>query len=177
MLIKEIDKEKFEIIITIKDLNKYHISIYDFLSSPTFSITKLLKSNFGSVYKNIKLDIIYISNINIFIVRFTNLFYTISKKQFKNLKLNTHFLVKFKNFEMLCYYCNSTSSNFTSSLYLYNNSYYLNIKIKNIFEYRYFYFTLKEFTKDYKINYFLNENAKIIIKKNAIEVCRRYFVT
>lgn len=177
MLIKEIDKEKFEIIITIKDLNKYHISIYDFLSSPESFITKLLKFNFGRIYKNIKFDIIYISSINIFIVRFTNLFYTLSKKQFKSLKLNTHFLVKFKNFEMLCYFCNSTSRSFSSFLYLYNNSYYLNINIKNILEYRNLYFSLKEFTKDYRINYFLNENAKILIKRNAIEVCKKYFVT
>lgn len=90
------------------------------------------------------------------------------------LKINTSFLVKFKDFNTLCAFCNFLNISITSNLFYYNGFYYLSLQIHKISDFKKVFICLKEFTKDYKLNYFANENADLIVKNNAIEFCKKF---
>ena len=180
MHIQKVNKNQLRIFIDINDLRKNEISINDFMSSSNkrrgflWYILKRIQFDYGN--NKLILESFSIPSIKSFIIIITKTPYKIFNSRYKKLNMNTRLLIKFSNFEELCFFCNSLFKASISSLFFYKSFYFLNIEIKNIFEFKNIIYTLKEFTKEYKFNYFIDENAQLIIKNNAIEICKYLFV-
>jgi len=180
MLIKKISENKLEIFIDVNDLEENKVSISDFMSSSSqryrllLGILKVANKESGFHFKNysVILESFSIQSLKTFIITITKIPHRIHKSKYKKLKMNTFFLAAFENFEALSTFCNSINISLVSSLFLYNNLYYLNIKIKNFNEFKTIHYNLKEFSINYRINFFISENANLIIKHNAIGVCK-----
>lgn len=184
MHIKKINNNKFEIFICIKDLEENKITVQEFMSSSInryiflFNIIKISNKEIGFCFKNCKmiLESFFIPNIQSFIVTISKTPYKIHKNKYHKLNINTCVLAKFKNFDTICAFCNSLNLNTMSSLFYYNNFFYLSLKIKHISDFNKVLFCLKEFTRDYKYNFFVNENANLIVKNDAIQFCKRFAI-
>ena len=192
MQIKKINNNRLEVLIDIEDLRKNNISWNTFMS--TFiekqNIYAYILNNacrrlgFGINNCKIKVDSFAIISKRIFVLVITK----IPKRIYKNKKYknNTFFIAKFNSFKNLSAFCNSislntnlntgfnTNSDINSSLYYYKNNYYLKIKIIHMHDYKKIFFTLKEFSEYIFSKYMVNEDADLIIKKNAIEFCKNY---
>ena len=112
------------------------------------------------------------------------------KKILKNSEAN-YAIYKFDTFDDFCNFCSCTKKlNIPSfknlaekiELYLYNNNYYLSVyKIDESFEnIGAFYSSITEFCKYYSSKdlfiSLLKEKGDLIIKNNAIEICKKYFI-
>ncbi len=184
MLIKKVNENKLEIFIGIKDLEANKISIYDFMSSYKKRNRFLLHIiNFaghkkGISYKKSKtvLECYCIPSIMTLIITITKVSYNVHRTKYKKLKMHNFFLASFENLETLFAFCNTINKKLVSSLYFYQNSYFLSINVTSFYEFKEILYSLKEFSQKYKKNNFIDENANLIIKNNAIEICKNLFV-
>lgn len=180
MHIHKINDNKLEVFIGVQDLKENDITIQDFMSSShyrhgfLFDVLEFASKEINFNYKNCEviLESVSIPAIQSFIVTITKIPYKVHKKINKKLKMNTFLLVRFKNFNTLTNFCTSLDMNIVSNLYYYEGFYYLNLKITQISKFRKILLYLKEFTADYMFNFFINENAKLIVKDTAIKFCR-----
>ena len=178
MYLKKNGNKKIEILISYSDLEKKDLSITTFMSSNIkrrMIIMDYCKKIVGSSFKydKIIIDYFFESSLNVFIVIVNLKPFTIKKHNIhKHFEIATFLLAKFQSFETLCSFCNTINIKTNSSLLLFNNNYYLRVKIYRIIDYRNLIFLLKEFIITYQLNKNISENAKLLISKNAIETCK-----
>ena len=180
MQIKKINNNILEVLINIEDLNKNNISWNNFMSTSikkqdlyTYILNNAYKT-FGFKIDNckIKVDSFAIISKRIFVLVITRIpKYICIDKKYKN---NTFFIAKFKNFNNLAAFCSIINPIVNSSLYYYKRNYYLKINILHMHDFKKVFFNLKEFADDILPKFLINENAELIINKNAIEICKKF---
>ena len=178
MQIQVINNDKLEIIINMDDLKKNNSNWNSFMSN-SFEFHNFLldilnnvnnTKNFSLKNCKLKVDTYAIPSKKQFILIITKIPIVIKlNKKFKN---STYYTAKFNNFNSLCNFCLSVSIKNNSALYFYDKCYYLRIKIIHLCDFKKFFFNLKEFADDISPDFLINENADLIIKNNAIEVCK-----
>lgn len=182
MQIHKIDNTKMEILINSTDLEKNSLSFEDIVSSSAIRygfLHRILKHislncDFNFKREKIIIDFFSVPSINSFILNISYIPFRVSKSKYIRLKSYTYFLAKFSSFESLCAFCNALDYNISSTLFYYNDFFYLSFMPKNLKDIKRANLFLKEFVIDYKINYFVNENANLIVKNNAIEFCKKF---
>lgn len=191
MQIEKINENKLKIIINVEDLNKKNISLQTFMTNSIkdenflFGILDLAKEEIDFKFKGKKLSIqaFAIPSKILFVLIITtiekaNKDIKLSHSSYKKLTLSTSILCEFNCFEEFCMFCNSIGKNFNikSSLFLLDNKYYLHITFNNIKDIKLIISFLYEFSSNVFINKTISENAKILIKANALEMSKKYFV-
>ncbi len=201
MKIEKLTENKIRVIVNSSDLKLINSTETPIISSTLdnhnflFDLLKRAKDEVGFETDGFKLLIEIISSSDDFVV-FTITKYSLFDKKLPVVKRKisndskTSSIYKFETFEEFCNFCNcinkiksfnykTFSKNF--SIYYYKNTYYLLIKnINNSCKNKgVFYALISEFSKPlYFSNVFenkLREYGKIIIRKNAIEKCIKYF--
>ena len=181
MQIIKINKRKVEILLTLQDLSKRKLSQDDFLSCPIehneilIDILDYLKINslFNPKRPKIIIDCYSIPKIKSFIISIYIPPISIYKTNNTKLKFHSHLIAHFNSFKDLCSFCNATRFKCNSDLFFLNNTYYLHIKVNSIKTYHKAILYLLEFSNKIRKNIFINENAKLLIKDNAIELCKK----
>lgn len=193
MQIEKINENKLEIILNIEDLNKNDISLQSFMSNSVknqnllFEILNFANEEIGFSYQNYEIIVesFLVPSKNSFILIITRVpeptqctYLHISHKKYKRLKLSSSVICSFNSFEDFCMFCNSIIINkdLKSSLFLLNNTYYLQINFKRIKDIKHITSSLLEFTYDIFFNKNISENAQILIKDSALELSKKYFV-
>ena len=182
MQFHKINDNKLQILITDQDLTKINFKQQDFMAckiqneSFLLDIIKYAKQNLGYNFNNkeILVESFSVPKLKSFIINITALPKRININKKTKYKMNCCFIIKFYSFQNLCAFCNTLDYKNTSSLYSFNNIYYLTIKIIHIREYKKVLMTLKEFADGYKVHNFINENSDLIIKDNAIDICKKF---
>ena len=183
MHIKKIDNNKLEILISPKDLKENNMTTDDFMSSHShrkalfYNIIKYVTE--GSLkLSNCKyiLESFSIPSIESFIITISKEPYIINKNKYKKLKLTSSVVAKFSCFNNLCAFCNVINFNVSSNLFYYNGFFYLTLKNKKLSDYMKLIILLKEFAQEYKNKVLFNENASIIIKNDAINLCKNLYI-
>ena len=189
MQIKEISKNRLEIVFNLSDLSKLNIDFHSFMCNSFQNynvISKILNFantniNYSINYSRYKLEIIFVSSENYFIIIATHIpkvkYLHISNKKYIKLINSNYFFIRFNSFNDFCMFSTYIGGSFKviSSLYLFNKSYFLYIKINHIKNLYKLLALSYEFTSDiYVNNYILDENAEIIIKNNAIQTSINY---
>lgn len=182
MQIKKIDENKLEILITEQDLEKTSLSPQDFmackLQNETFflQILNFASKKLGFSFNNceILVESFSIPSLKSFIIDITTLPRRLHINRNKKFKMHCYFVAKFYSFQNLCTFCNAIGLNNSASLYHLNNAYYLNIKIRHIREFQKILLNLEEFADDFRTENFINENSSLIIKDNAIKICKDF---
>lgn len=187
MQIEKINENKLKVIINIEDLNKKNISLQTFMTNSIknknslFKILNLEKEKIKA--KDFYIESFAIPSKLLFILIITvipnksnNI--KLSHTLYKKLTLSTFALCEFNCFEDFCMFCNSIGKNFNikSSLFLLDNTYYLHITFNKIKDIKFILSILYEFSSNVFINKTISENAKILIKANALEMSKKYFV-
>lgn len=181
MRIQKVNENKLEILLTKQDLLEANLSKQDFMSCeiqklPLFhEILKIAHANLGFNFNNCKIMVesFSIPSIKSFFINITTLPLKKHIHKSARYKFNCYFIAKFNSFQNICAFCYALDLDVLSSLYFINNTYYLNIKITHIHEYRKILLKLKEFADSFKTQNFINENTELIIKDNAIDLCKK----
>lgn len=187
MQIEKINENKLKVIINVEDLNKRNISLQTFMTNSTknknliFKILDLEKINFK--FKKFHIETFAIPSKLLFILIITvipnkNNNIKLSHVFYRKLTLSTFALCEFNCFEDFCMFCNSINkkNNVQSTLFLLDNKYYLHITFNKIKDIKFILSILYEFSSNVFINKTISENAKILIKSNALEMSKKYFV-
>ncbi len=182
MRIKKIDDNKLEILITEQDLEQTSLSPQEFMScriqNETFFL-KILnfaaeKLEFNLNNREIMVESFSIPSLKSFVINITTLPRRLHINRNTKFKMHCYIIAKFYSFQNLCAFCNEIGLNNAASLYCLNNTYYLNIKIIHIRDFQKVILSLKEFADNFKIGNFINENSDLIIKDNAIKICKEF---
>lgn len=191
MQIEKINENQIEVILNLDDLNKNNISIHSFMCNSSESQKLFLKIlsfandeiGFDLTNYEITIEAFSVPSQNSFVLVITRLPKVIylrrSNLNNNKFKFNTSFWIKFDKFEQFCMFCNSLQNNIQqhSTLYLLDSCYFLHIKFNKLKDYLRISTIVNEFSNQVYSDYFnLDENAEIIIKKCAIEMCRKFFV-
>lgn len=182
MRIQKINENKLEVLITEQDLEGRNIKLQDFMAcqiqSQNFftNILDFANKKLGFKYNNCKIlvESFSIPSLKSFIITIATVPRKIHIDKNTKLKIHCYFVAKFYSFQNLCSFCNAIDINSEASLYYLYNTYYLNLKINHINKYRKIILILKEFADDFKIQGFINENSNLIIKNNAIQICKEF---
>ncbi len=191
MQIEKINKNKLEVIINIEDLEENHISIQSFMSeaiehqSLFLEILNFANKQVGFNLKNCEIivEAFSVPSKNSFILIITRLPNSyalyLSKMKYRKLQLNKSFWFKFDTFETLCAFCNLFPKNLEviSSLYLLEDNYFVHLNFSHLKDLIKVMLIGSEFSDCiYNNEYFIDENAKVIIKNYAIQTCQKYFI-
>lgn len=204
MKIEKITDNKIRIVLNLDDLKSKKVDLHSLMSNSIESqnifvdMLNEAEKTVGFCVNDSKVLIeAFTSNDEFFVFTITKVEEDIPKK--KNIKIkrkatninDRKAIYQFNSFEEFCNFCtyinNSVFNNYyiyakSTSLYSYNNNYYLIISDINIYhpKIKGFFATLSEFSKS--INhpqYFeslLFEYGKPIMKKNAVKRCLEYFL-
>lgn len=190
MQIEKINENQIEVILTLDDLKENNISIHSFMCNSSASKNLFLKilsfanNEIGFNLKNyeIIIEAFSVPNQNsfvLFITRVPHSIYLHPSKINNKFVSNKSFWVRFNSLDDFCMYCNSLKNNLKaqSSLYHLDDCYFLHIKSNNLKDYFKILTMTKEFSSSiYNNEFILDENAEIIIRTSAIEMCKKYFV-
>lgn len=202
MRIEKLNENKIRIFLNIEDLKEKNIDLHTFMSNSIetqdlfLDMLNIAEAEVGFKTRNYKLAIEALASLDgSFILTITRL-----TPETNNSKLKTKrqsimpnkaiSIYKFDTFDEFCELCNyintGTLNKFicklkSSSLILYKNNYYLilnNLRLK-VPDLKSFSYTISEFTSRVKneelLERKLREHGKIIIQKNAISTCLKYF--
>lgn len=188
MLIEKINENQIKIFLNLEDLDKNKITLHSFMcKSNNFqcffsNILNLVHKEIGFKTINCKIitETFSLSFDNSFIMLISrvpeNLNLHVCKNTLSSFKFKHHFWIDFSCLNNFCMFCSFLNFNFTSSLYLLNEHYFLHIKPKNLEQYFKLLNIAREFSnKIYNNNFTLGENAKCIIKENAVQTAQKYF--
>lgn len=191
MQIEKISENQLEVTLNLEDLKKNNISFHSFMCNSIktqkifFDILHIANEEIGFSLKNyeVVIEAFSIPAQNSFILLITRIpmetYLHISNTKYNKYNYSNSLWLRFDSFEDFCEFCSSMQNNINikSSLYLSNNCYFLHIKINKIKDFFKILLISRKFTNCiHSNNYFLNENADIIIKNSAIQTCKKYFV-
>lgn len=205
MRIEKLNENKIRIFLSIEDLQEKNIDLHTFMSNSLESqdlfldMLNMAESEIGFKTHNYKLAIEALaSSDGNFILTITRIKPEISlnnnnKVKFKRQSITPNKLLsiyKFNDFEEYCEFCNyintSTLNKYlnklkSSSLIFYKDNYYLilnNLKL-SVPDLKSFSYAVSEFASRVKneelLERKLREHGKVIIHKNAITTCLKYF--
>ena len=206
MKFEKLNEDKLRITLNIKDLEEKNIDFHSFVSQ-SIETQKLFldmldeaEQEIGFVTKDYKLMIEALAvNGGEFVLTITRIEKDIEKIKHKKVKIKRQdskldlnpLIYSFNNFEDFCSFCNMFNTNSylkdykkfikKDTLYLYNSTYYLGItNIANDYK-RIFYSSITEFAEYVKspeiFDRKLREYGKVIIPKNAITTCIKFFIS
>lgn len=189
MLIEKTNENQIKIIFDSNDLTKNNISIHSFMCNSKESkklFTNILnyankEMDFNKIEYEFFSETFFIPSKNLFIMLVTRVpkrvqLY-VGKSTLSNYKFKHYFWLEFNCLNNFCMFCRFLNFNFNASLYLLNGHYFLHIKPKKLKQYFKLLNISREFSnKIYNNNFTLGENAKCIIKENAIQTAQKYFV-
>ena len=195
MKIEKITENKIRVILKVEDFNNQSTDLHSTLLNPKYVQNILL-----DILEEAKLELNFnIDGYRLLVERFSSddehCVFTITKYKSNDLLNNSynrkivtakgikknHTIYKFDDFEAFCSFCsfakNLNKIDIKSSLYLYNNTYYLSIinANKNLSS------IISEFTKPVSYSKIfdakLKEHGKVIIKSKAISTGIKYFAS
>lgn len=188
MLIEKINDNQIKIILDLEDLTENKISLHAFMCNSN-KIENLFSNILKLVDKEFNFDVVNYEIItetfslpvnNSFIMLISRvprkIYLHPTKKNFTILKANKSFWLEFNNLQNLCMFCKFLTFNIPASLYFFDNKYFLHISANSLNQYFKLLNIAFEFSNAiFKKDFFLNENAKTIIKNCAIQTAQKYF--
>lgn len=191
MQIEKINENQLEVILNLDDLKQNNISIHSFMCNSStsqnlfLSILHFANNEIGFELKNheIIIEAFCVPSKKSFILVITRIpkeiLLHISKLKYSKFKANKSFWIKYENLDDFCMFCNSLKNNLQiqSSLYILDDCYFLHINPNTLKEYLMISALANEFSsKIFNNNFFLDENAEVIIENSAIQTAKKYFV-
>lgn len=199
MQIEKINENKIEVILTLEDFKETNVDLQAFMSSSIenqsiFShVLHSASKKIGFDTKNCKviveafsipvsnsflLIITKIPNGNIYSDK--NSCLKLSHSKFGHFTFNSNILCCFNDFEDLCDFCNALKSleDTNSSLYLFNNKYFLYIHIGSLKNLSNILYDCMEFADSlhiYHSHYSFPVKYQTLIKNSAIKTFQKYF--
>lgn len=189
MLIEKINENQIKMTFDSNDLAKNNISVHSFMCNSEesknlfFNILNYMHNeiDFNKIKYEIFTETFFIPSKNSFIMLITRVqkkaYLQLRRNNLKSFKFMHHFWLDFSYLNDFCMFCNFLNFNLTASLYLLNDHYFLHIEPKNLKQYFRLLNISSEFSeKIHNNNFILDENAKCIIKKNAVQTAQKYFI-